>query len=329
MRDMRGINSNDYADYVRNIEGEKLNLNAYSEIGVGYTRLIGDRISVGGRVKGLLGLGNVNLKINKASVKMNLQDVDPDLNWSTADYDQLKDVTGTAQIDVDADLVASCHGLELKTNNDGYINKVKYNTNKMGLSGFGAAFDLGAALKVTPEFSVSAAITDLGFIKWTKGSTQMAHANTADLNYDSENPGDVERFRDVIGSGKALNLDMIRLVPDKTDLKSRNTMLASTLALGAEYRLVNDKLSLGALFTNRFNKPDNDTELTFSVGVHPSTLLDFAVSYSPIMCGGNSFGLAMKLGPLFVGTDYMFMGKNTKCCNVLVGLSIPLGSQDD
>ena len=329
MRDMRGINSNDYADYVRNIEGEELNLNAYSEIGVGYTRLIGDRISVGGRVKGLLGLGNVNLKINKASVKMNLQGVDPDINWSTAGYDQLKDVTGTAQIDVDADLVASCHGLELKTNNDGYINKVKYNTNKMGLSGFGAAFDLGAALKVTPEFSVSAAITDLGFIKWTKGSTQMAHANTADLNYDSENPGDVERFRDVIGSGKALNLDMIRLVPDKTDLKSRNTMLASTLALGAEYRLVNDKLSLGALFTNRFNKPDNDTELTFSVGVHPSTLLDFAVSYSPIMCGGNSFGLAMKLGPLFVGTDYMFMGKNTKCCNVLVGLSIPLGSQDD
>ena len=276
MRDMRGINSNDYADYVRNIEGEELNLNAYSEIGVGYTRLIGDRISVGGRVKGLLGLGNVNLKINKASVKMNLQGVDPDINWSTADYDQLKDVTGTAQIDVDADLVASCHGL--------------------------------------------------GFIKWTKGSTQMAHANTADLNYDSENPGDVERFRDVIGSGKALNLDMIRLVPDKTDLKSRNTMLASTLALGAEYRLVNDKLSLGALFTNRFNKPDNDTELTFSVGVHPSTLLDFAVSYSPIMCGGNSFGLAMKLGPLFVGTDYMFMGKNTKCCNVLVGLSIPLGN---
>ena len=329
MRDMKGINSNDYADYARHLQGEELNFNAYSEVGVGYTRLIGDRLSVGGRVKGLLGLGNVKFKINNASVKTNLQGVGPDFNWSAAEPDELLDATGTAQIDVDADLVASFHGLELKTNTDGYIDKIKYNTNKMGIAGFGAAFDLGVAMKVTDEISLSAAITDLGFIKWTKGSTQKAHSNTSDLNYDSSNPGDIERFANVVGSSKALNLDMVRLVPDNTDIKSRQSMLASTLALGAEYRLVNDKLSLGALFTNRFNKPDNDSELTFSVGVHPSSLLDFAVSCSPGMCGGNSFGLAMKLGPLFVGTDYMFMGKNTKWCNVLVGLSIPLDKRDD
>lgn len=329
LRDMRGINSNDYTDYVRSMSGEELNLNAYAEVGVGYTRLIGDRWSIGGRVKGLLGLGNVNLKINKASIKTNLQGVDPDVNWSTAGYDQFLDVTGTAQIDVDADLVASCHGLELKTGTDGYINKVSYNTNKMGLSGFGAAFDLGVAVDVTRELTLSAAVTDLGFIHWTKGSTQVAHADASDLNFDSSNPGDIDRFSRIVGSGKTLNLDMIRLVPDKTDVKSRTTSTTATLAVGTEYRLASDKLSLGALFTNRFNKYDNGSELTFSVGVHPSSLLDFAVSYSPVMCGGKSVGLAMKIGPLFVGTDYMFTGKNTKCSNLLVGLSIPLGKRDD
>ena len=329
MRDMKGVNTNDYADYVRNLEGEEFNLNAYTEIGVGYTRLIGEKVSVGGRVKALLGVGNVNFKINHATVKTNFQGVDPNINWSTAGYDELEDVVGTAQIDVDADLVASCQGLELKTNEDGYIDKVKYNTSKMGTSGFGAALDLGVAVDVTDQITLSAAVNDLGFIKWTKGSTQKAHANTADLNYDSNNPGDIERFLQVIGTGKALNLDMVRLVPDKTDIKSRHTTLAPTMALGAECRLVNDKLSLGALFTNRFNKPDNDSELTFSFGVHPTSMLDFAVSYSPVMCGGNAIGLAMKLGPLFVGTDYLYTGKNTKCCNFLVGLSIPLGKREE
>ena len=54
MRDMKGVNTNDYADYVRNLEGEEFNLNAYTEIGVGYTRLIGEKVSVGGRVKALV-----------------------------------------------------------------------------------------------------------------------------------------------------------------------------------------------------------------------------------------------------------------------------------
>lgn len=89
MRDMKGINSNDYADYARHLQGEELNFNAYSEVGVGYTRLIGDRLSVGGRVKGLLGLGNVKFKINNASVKTNLQGVGPDFNWSAAEPDKL------------------------------------------------------------------------------------------------------------------------------------------------------------------------------------------------------------------------------------------------
>ena len=329
MRDMNGLNSNDYSNYTRNFGDQELNVNAYTEVGVGYTRLIGDKLSIGGRVKGLLGIGNVNLKINKATVQTNLNGVDPDFDWSNPNHDQLNDVNGTAMIDMDADLVTSFRGLELKTNREGYIDDVDYKTGNMGLSGFGAAFDLGLSYDVTSDFTLSAAMTDMGFIKWTKGSTQKARATNKEVVYDASNPDELSQFAEVVGGSKVLNWSMLRLVPDKTEIKSRSTTLASTMALGAEYRLANDKLSLGALFTNRFSKPDNASELTFSVGVHPSSLLDFAVSYSPIMCGGNSFGVAMKLGPLFIGTDYMYLGKNTKCCNALFGLSIPLGKRDD
>lgn len=329
MRDMNGMNTNDYTNYNRTFNDQELNLNAYTEVGVGYTRLIGERLSIGGRVKGLFGIGNANLKVHKATVQTNVEGIDPNIDWSNAGVEELEDAQGVARIDVDADLITSFHGLELKTNNEGYIDDLGFKTNKMGISGYGAAFDLGLSYDVTSDFTLSAAVTDLGFIKWSKGATQHAHSNTSELNFSTDDPEGLPNFAQVVGGSQVLNWDVIRLVPDRTELKSRSTTLASSMAIGAEYRLARDKVSLGALFTNRFSKPMNESELTFSVGVHPSSLLDFAFSYSPIMCGGNSIGLAMKLGPLFVGTDYMFLSKNTKCCNALVGLSIPLGTMDD
>ena len=38
-----------------------------------------------------------------------------------------------------------------------------------------------------------------------------------------------------------------------------------------------------------------------------------------------TFGLALKLGGLFIGTDYMYFGSNSKAVNGFIGLSIPLG----
>ena len=101
------------------------------------------------------------------------------------------------------------------------------------------------------------------------------------------------------------------------------------MSLGGEYRLMEDKIRLGALFTNHFARLENESELTFSVDYHASSLVDLAVSYSPIMCGGQSLGLAVKAGPLFVGTDYLYMGNNSRCLNALVGLSIPLGKREE
>lgn len=328
MRDMKGMNSNDYSNYMADMSNEELYLNTYAEVGLGYTRMINDRVSIGGRLKGLVGLGNVQMKVGKAVVRTNLEGVDPNTDWTNAGFDELLDAQGTAQIDVDAELITSFKGLKLSTNSDGFIDDVELNVNKMGFSGYGGAIDLGVAVDVTEDITLSAAITDLGFICWTKGSTEVAYSNSDELSFNSEIPGDISRFIGVVGSGKALNWDMVRLTPDAAAAKSRTTMLASTLAVGGEYRLLDDKLSLGALFTNRFARPDNQAEVTLSVAAHPSTLLDFAVSYSPIMCGGASFGVAMKLGPLFLGTDYMYFGNNTKCCNAQVGLSIPLGTMD-
>lgn len=327
MRDMRGMESNDYSNYVRDLGEQELNVNAYSEIGLGYTHRFNDRFSAGVRVKGLLGIGNAHLKINKAVIRTNLEGVAPDIDWSKAGPDELMAARGTASVEVDALLESSIEGLEYETTSQGYIDNLDFDAQNMGVSGLGAGIDIGVSGRVAGGLSLSAALVDLGFIKWSKGSTKVAHANTEDLAFDSENPGDVLRFSDVVGSGEVLNLDMMRLYIDEDGVKSRTTSLIPSMVLGADYTFAGDQLSLGLLYTNYFAHVRNESELTMSVNYKPSNFVGLTASYSPMLCGGKSVGFALKLGPLFVGTDYMFMGKNTKCCNALFGLSIPLSSR--
>ena len=95
------------------------------------------------------------------------------------------------------------------------------------------------------------------------------------------------------------------------------------MVLGGEYSFLNDKIGLGVLSTTRFGEIEKYSELTAMATFRPTTLLNLAVSYS-LLQGSDTFGLALKLGPLMVGTDYMFLSENTKQVNAYFGLSIPL-----
>lgn len=329
LRDMKGMETNDYSNYESDWGKQELNVNAYSEIALGYTRCFSDRFNAGVRVKALLGLGNANLKINRAVVKTNLQGIDPDINWSTAGPEEYKDARGTASVEMDATLESSLEGLTYETSRRGYIDDLKYETEHMGISGFGAGFDIGVSGRVTDELTLSAALVDMGFIKWSRGCTQVAHADADDLTFDSDKPGDMTRFRDVVSNGRTLNLDLLRLRIDEEAVTTRTTHLSPSMVLGADYTLMEEKLRLGMLYTNYFAHIRNESELTLSVNYTPNNLIGLTASYSPLLCGGQSFGLAFKVGPLFLGTDYMYLGKNTKCCNALVGLSIPLFSRPE
>lgn len=158
MREMNGvdINSIDWSNYNRTVGKESLNINSYAEIGVGFARDINARLTVGGRVKALLGIGNMKLDINKIAVNTNLQgiaDVE-NLDWSRVADDQeyanelAEKIGGTGRIDVEARLESSFKGLELQENEDGYIDEFKFEGDKLGIAGYGAAIDLGASYKL-------------------------------------------------------------------------------------------------------------------------------------------------------------------------------------
>ena len=325
MRDMRGLNENDYSNYSRSIGHEKLDLTAYTEIGFGYARPVSDRVTLGARVKGLLGHGNIHLKVGEATVKTNLKGVPEDFSWTDGDLSELVDVEGSASIDVDADLETSFEGLDLLNNGKSYIDEVKFKASRMGVAGYGAAIDAGFSWRATNQLTISASVVDLGFICWSKGCTQVAYSNDEDMKFNTETMENIDYFAEIVGSDSPINTDILRLEIDPQGAKSRTTHLASTMTVGADYAFEGDKVRLGALYSRYNNDLKAQDEITLSVNLHPSSLVDVAFSYSPLLCGGQSAGVALKVGPVLLGTDYIYFGKNSKACNALVGISIPLG----
>lgn len=280
------------------IRNESLNVNLYTEAGIGYSREINKKLTVGAKLKFLLGVANLDMKVDQLYVE------------EGGTYSHIK---SNANLDV------SMKGMGVITeiDEDGYeyISDVEFD--EFGIAGYGFGVDLGATYKVTKDLTVSAALLDLGFISWSKGSTTTARASgDRRLNYD---------YEEWASNGEILDLELIGFSIDSPE--SRTTSLASTLVIGAEYGFLNNKLSAGVLSTTRFGKPQTLSELTFSANYRPKSWFNAALSYSVLQSEMKTFGLALKLGPVFLGTDYMFFGSSseTRNVNAYLGISVPLG----
>lgn len=299
------------------IRNQQLSINAYTEVGLGYSRSITDRLTVGGRLKFLAGVGNMNLDIKQMSIYSNIPD-----DWNnipSGDIDKYR-----ASIKTDARLESSFKGMALSYSQEpGRGDEIEdMEFDNFGIGGYGGAIDLGATYRLLNNLTLSAAILDLGFISWSKDATIVASANR-DQTFDKDN---YEEFETLTQDGDILlNYDLMGLKEEES--KSRTTTLAPTLVLGGEYALFNNKVAFGILSTTRFNPNRTDSELTLSANYRPKSWFNAGVSYSMIQSLGKSFGLALKLGPLMVGTDYMFLGSNSKSVNAYLGLSFPLGAK--
>lgn len=295
------------------ISGQQLNINAYTEIGLGLSRQINSRLTVGARVKALLGIGNMELKLNRVAMSANLPSDQQINQWSSESYwnsmtpsqaaqaaQELKDKFNNyhANLTVGAELKSSFKGLELQEEEGkDYVTDFDFDSGKLGIAGYGFGIDLGASYKILDNLTVSASVLDLGFISWSKSSTKIASANPDPIDIkgstyanmvDPNNPNtvmnavnqlqnDAQGYMDRVTNGDVLDYDMLQL--EVSDAKeSRKSRLASILVLGAEYGFFNNKLAVGVLSTTRFVQPDALTELTFSANYRPKSWFNVALS---------------------------------------------------
>ena len=326
MRTMNGFALEDVAgtNQSYSLSNQTLNMKAYAEIGLGYSRRITEKLTVGGRVKVLLGLARTEMNINQFDLNL---DVPNPQYTNYADYESRGELSPSdwygAHYDYSANgnVITTLKGGGMTFDNNGMIDNFDLDAGDLGIAGSGFGIDLGASYKVWDNLTVSASILDLGFLKWKESETTVAtvsgeaHEMIDASNYDRYIGGDFLSFE---------RFDFEEGSPEKVKTKTR---LYSTLLLAGEYGLLNNKLSVGAMYTARFAEPKTLNELTFLATFRPKNWLNAAISYCPIQASGKSIGLAVKLGPLFVGTDYMFFGGNSKSVNGFLGISFPLGGK--
>lgn len=301
-------NLSDWNNKNYRISDLNLGLNAFTEVGVGYARIVNDRLTVGGKFNVLLGVGNLNMNID------NIQITSHEL------YDDYGNINYNAEatVDVEANLEANMKGLELTTDQDGVIDGVEMNG--FGIGGYGVGIDLGATYRLLDNLTVSAAVTDLGFISWSKSSSTVVEGD----NTQTYNGDNLDEFFDRVDGGEVIDFDMFGLQKGNVQ-KKRSTRLPTTLTVGAEYGFWKNRFSVGALSTTRWGMYRTLSELTLSANFRPARAIGLSASYSMLQSAGKTFGAAVKLGPLTIGTDYLFLGKNTRSVNVFMGISMGLG----
>ena len=132
-------------------------------------------------------------------------------------------------------------------------------------AGYGFALDLGATYDILPNLQASLAVTDLGFISWSKKnsvmgvSTQETEFTGATVPENASEP--VPDF----------DLEMLKF--NQVDGRSTTKMLRASVNAGLEYEVWRHKIGIGLLYTARVWKYKTMHNITGSVNFHPRALV--------------------------------------------------------
>lgn len=292
--DVRFAFSKDLMSFAINGNGAAANLNRdmhlapgvdathYREWGVNYTRQVNDKWTVGGRLKYLSGIENVNTEKTSATLNTNSQ------------YYAL---TGSANVSVNTSGVDSAAGKNTSS-------ILGFNT---GRQNRGAAIDLGATYKFNNKLSFSLSIVDLGFINWKDYTTNYVSNNpNAKVQYNGINVNQAINDSANFGnSAQNYGDSLSKAFGVKTKHTSYTTMLTTQFYLGANYWL-NEKNNVALLLNGRYANKQFNPALCVSFNNKVGRWFSASLSYSMINRSYDNVGLGLAFtGPvqLYVVSD--------------------------
>lgn len=294
--------------------------NTYFDISLGYSRPIGDKLTVGGAVKFLVGIANAEVYMEELRIEAREE------KWIISSKGVLN---------------ANFRGLiftEAESNGEYYLDDADIETSDMGIGGYGAAIDLGATYRPIEGLIVSAAVTDLGFIVWRKSANTTATSSGL-FEYDGFVPPMEDGDADIDSQADVLKDELLGLGHFENHTPKVNTrMLSASFNVGAEYSILDNKIGFGLLYWGRFLPLYYEQELTVSANFRPTDWFSAALSYSFLSDTYTTFGFVLNFSlpwlNLLVGTDYMatkispqFIPINQSALNVYLGISIPLAKK--
>lgn len=306
------------------IKDLNVHADAYAELALGHSHQISDNLRVGGKMKVLLGVANIDANFNKAEIALNENEykatVDAEIQTSMKGFTYLTE--------------SKMRGPEGNQTKHTYVNDV--DVDGTGLNGFGLAFDLGAEYHLDDNWDFSLALLDLGFINWNNNmvaSTNGEFVYNTDKYTFSPNENDVNSFDNELDK---ITDDLASLyeLQNEGDRGSRSRSLGATMNVGAQYTPdFYRQLTFGLMNSTRFAGDYSWTEFRLSANVAPTKSFSASTSFA-VGTFGTSFGWLLNVhakgGSIFVGMDHTF-GKLAKQGVPLssngsfnVGINIPL-----
>ncbi len=293
-----------------------LDVTAYTEFSAGYSRVVNDRLTLGGKVKYLIGQANLSTKVNKLKL--------------TGGADQWT-------VEGDGDLRVSAPKLDIPIDENGDIVYKDIDMQKLAFgdvftSNWGLGLDLGATYTILKNLQLSAAVTDLGFIRWSENATQ-AHANGG-YTFDGIHYNLYDNMGDKVDT---IRNNFENAFGKSGDYESYTTMLSTRLNVGAEYALWKNRIGFGLLSSTLFAPKMINTSWTASANFRPKTWFSTTVSYSIAdgMYDNLGVGLQFRLAPwnMYIAMDRIplhlakksYVPYDTKHVNLQVGMVFELG----
>jgi hypothetical protein len=298
---------------------------AYGQLGVGGSYpLLDNSLMVGTKVKVLLGLANGRANLDK--MKLNIgQDI-----WTVSE--------------TQATLQYAVKGLEPAYDKEGVFSGFDTDDISLSVNGFGLGLDLGATFKpgyfiedessFINNFTVSMAVTDMGYIKWNESNHRYLATSLSDpVVVTGDKEISFENSEDLFSDLKDAFSDAYNF-QEKTDGVKRRSSLKAKLNWGIEYAFPEKNINVGLLSTTCFNTSKAISEYTIGGSIKPVNRIETGLSYSFVYGHFQTVGLSLHLGPFYIASDYLFPKTNStflpvsaKAFNLQFGFVVPIGKK--
>lgn len=270
--------------------GDRIDLSAlrgdmrlYHEIGLGFSRNYTDRFRFGIKGKVLLGIATASFHSNSLGISIDNDyshhmDADIDVNFSapvTIIRDRNNDIT------------------DFRFDDDEFANSAIMRGNNLNP---GFALDMGATYQLTKRLILSAAVTDLGFIKWKNDVTNLKINQKFEFNgVDVSNVMNGDKTFDEVTDDLLDSLQNSYTIGETYNPFS--TMLPTNINLAGEYHLTKG-ISVGVLSSSRLIGKQFRESLTMSANLNLGTIFATSLSYTATNHRYDNFGagLSMRLG---------------------------------
>jgi outer membrane protein OmpA-like peptidoglycan-associated protein len=340
------------------LSGEGLGVTAYTEIGGGYSHKLNDQWTIGGKLKVLLGQAYVGLNAKTLNLYANHE------AWKLGGQMNL-DFAGPINVDYLQQFANNKTGKEIydAIQGGGSVPKIDFsqlvdtkNWQKLlAPSGYGAAIDFGFTWKPIEQLQISAALTDLGFIYWSKSTRFECALDSAKAKFVGAGEIEYKDYQDENGqfnSQRMMDSVTSNLVNMLTGVTFSNSgkkgfarMTSARLNVGLDANFWENRIGIGIVSATRLYNARLYEEVTFGLAFRPVNWFNIAATYSLMNNGkysnigaGIGFmpydGINLTLAMDYIPTSYAKLpGSNmyvlpdkTKMFNLALGFSICWGS---